>query len=170
MTGPGIRQRFSARGGMDPGLHIQQGKVGPTSQTAIRSSGHELRHPNVHSRPNIETHQQSDGSGATTTCCQPYISQRYRPDGRSVPGSGGIVTAGTTAPTVPTVGRFSLVTPMAAWDEQVPVQQSFLQALQPWTDLAWLQSRVPIRPKTPTQSIGTDASLQEWGAHLLPEL
>ena len=57
----------------------------------------------------------------------------------------------------------------AAWDEQVMMEQSFLQALQPWTDPAWLQSRVPIRQNTPSLSICTDASLQGWGAHLLPD-
>ena len=49
------------------------------------------------------------------------------------------------------------------------MEQSFQQALQPCIDLAWLQSRVPVRPKTPSQSICTDASLQGWGAHLLPD-
>ena len=59
--------------------------------------------------------------------------------------------------------------PAAPWDIMVPMEQSFQQALEPWTDLAWLQLRVPIRPPVPTQSICTDASLEGWGAHLLPD-
>ena len=52
---------------------------------------------------------------------------------------------------------------------QVRPRLEFLQALQVWRDEHWLRQAVPIRPPAPEISLCTDASLQGWGAHLLPE-
>lgn len=55
------------------------------------------------------------------------------------------------------------------WDQLIPMERSFLQALQIWGNEAFLHSTVPIREPSPTRSICTDASQAGWGAHLLPE-
>ena len=108
-TGLGTRQRLSAGLPTETGLHCQQREVRPAPQTMLRPFGDELRFPHLHGRPHREADRQPLGSGAGSARCQPYYSQRHRPDGRSLPGSSGAVTFRPTALTAPAVGRDSLV-------------------------------------------------------------
>lgn len=51
-------------------------------------------------------------------------------------------------------------------DRVVPVRPGLRLALQPWMDITWLSTRVPLRTPAPTLTIATDASLVGWGAHM----
>lgn len=51
-------------------------------------------------------------------------------------------------------------------DDETPVSLELQNTLQIWTNLDWLQSSVPIRPKKVQAFVTTDASMVGWGAHM----
>ena len=102
-------QRLSSSTVRHAGFHRQSGEIRAMPQTMFRSPGHEFRFTQLHSRPDEEEDRQSDVCVTGSARCRPFDSQRYRPDGRSVPGSGGVATAGPTGLTAPAVGHNSLV-------------------------------------------------------------
>ena len=102
-------QRLSSSTVRHAGFHRQSGEIRAMPQTMFRSPGHEFRFTQLHSRPDEEEDRQSDVCVTGSARCRPFDAQRYRPDGRSVPGSGRVVTAGPTASAAPAVGRNSVV-------------------------------------------------------------
>lgn len=59
--------------------------------------------------------------------------------------------------------------PSVNWDFNLPTQPEFPKALQQWNDREWLLQGIPLQVDPPEVTLCMDASLQGWGAHLLPE-